>query len=87
VKKELRFGFALMAVILLAIALFMPWGNLTNEYLGLLMLADRGGDHARPTAFTLMGMELFFASCRTAASTRTWRCSRRSTSWCSAPTA
>jgi len=63
VKKELRFGFALMAIILLTIALFMPWGNLTNEYLGLLMLAlivvmiMLGF----PTAFTLMGMGVFFA--------------------------
>ena len=62
-KKELRFGFALMAIILLTIALFMPWGNLTNEYLGLLMLAlivvmiMLGF----PTAFTLMGMGVFFA--------------------------
>ncbi|HEY0663137.1 MAG TPA: TRAP transporter large permease subunit, partial [Thiobacillaceae bacterium] len=62
-KKELRFGFALMAVILAAIAVFMPWGNLTNGHLGLLMLslvvvAIMLGF---PTAFTLMGMGVIFA--------------------------
>jgi len=63
VKKELRFGFALMAIILLAITLFMPWGNLTNEYLGLLMLALIVVTIMLgfPTAFTLMGMGVFFA--------------------------
>jgi len=39
IRKELWFGFALMAVILVAIAIFLPWGNLTNGHLGLLMLA------------------------------------------------
>ncbi len=62
-KKELRFGFALMAIILTAIAIFMPWGNLTNEYLGLLMLAliVVAIMLGFPTAFTLMGMGVFFA--------------------------
>ncbi|MEK7758634.1 MAG: TRAP transporter large permease subunit [Pseudomonadota bacterium] len=62
-KKELRFGFALMGIILLAIALFMPWSNLTNEYLGLLMLAliVVAIMLGFPTAFTLMGMGVFFA--------------------------
>jgi len=62
VKKELRFGFALMAIILAAVAVFMPWGNLTNGHLGLLMLslvvvAIMLGF---PTAFTLMGMGMIF---------------------------
>jgi TRAP-type mannitol/chloroaromatic compound transport system permease large subunit len=62
-KKELRFGFGLMAIILLAVAIFMPWGNLTNGHLGLLMLslvvvAIMLGF---PTAFTLMGMGVIFA--------------------------
>jgi TRAP-type mannitol/chloroaromatic compound transport system permease large subunit len=63
VKKELRFGFSLMAIILLAIAVFMPWGNMTNEYLGLLMLAliVVAIMLGFPTAFTLMGMGVFFA--------------------------
>jgi TRAP-type mannitol/chloroaromatic compound transport system permease large subunit len=62
-KKELRFGFGLMAVILVATAVLMPWGNLTNGHLGLLMLslvvvAIMMGF---PTAFTLMGMGVIFA--------------------------
>jgi TRAP-type mannitol/chloroaromatic compound transport system permease large subunit len=62
-KKELRFGFALMAIILLAVVMFMPWGNLSNGHLGLLMLslvvvAIMLGF---PTAFTLMGMGVIFA--------------------------
>ncbi|KVW95587.1 TRAP transporter large permease [Thiobacillus denitrificans] len=61
-KKELRFGFMLMAIMLAAIAVFMPWGNLTSGHLGLLMLAlvvvmiMLGF----PTAFTLMGMGMVF---------------------------
>ncbi|MBZ0125913.1 MAG: TRAP transporter large permease subunit [Rhodocyclaceae bacterium] len=62
-KKELRFGFGLMAIILLATAIFMPWTSMTNGHLGLLMLslvvvAIMLGF---PTAFTLMGMGVFFA--------------------------
>ena len=62
-RKELRFGFGLMAIILLTTALLMPWGNMTNGHLGLLMLslvvvAIMLGF---PTAFTLMGMGVFFA--------------------------
>ncbi|MDH4134840.1 MAG: TRAP transporter large permease subunit, partial [Gammaproteobacteria bacterium] len=62
-KKELRFGFALMAIILVAIAVFMPWSNLTNGHLGLLMLAliVVAIMLGFPTAFTLMGMGVFFA--------------------------
>jgi hypothetical protein len=63
IKKELYFGFSLMAVILLTTVIFMPWGNLNNGHLGLLMLslvvvAIMLGF---PTAFTLMGMGVFFA--------------------------
>ncbi len=62
-KKELRFGFGLMALILLTTAIFMPWTNMSNGHLGLLMLslvvvAIMLGF---PTAFTLMGMGVFFA--------------------------
>jgi hypothetical protein len=39
IKKELWFGFGLMAMILLVTAIFMPWGNMTNGHLGLLMLS------------------------------------------------
>ncbi len=63
IKKELWFGLSLMAVILLVTAIFMPWGNMSNGHLGLLMLslvvvAIMLGF---PTAFTLMGMGVFFA--------------------------
>ena len=62
-KKELRFGFALMAIILVAVAAFMPWGNFTTGHLGLLMLAliVVAIMLGFPTAFTLMGMGVFFA--------------------------
>ena len=63
IRKELWFGFTLMAAILLVTVLFMPWSNMTNGHLGLLMLslvvvAIMLGF---PTAFTLMGMGVFFA--------------------------
>jgi TRAP-type mannitol/chloroaromatic compound transport system permease large subunit len=63
IKRELWFGLSLMAVILATTAIFMPWGNMTNGHLGLLMLslvvvAIMLGF---PTAFTLMGMGVFFA--------------------------
>ena len=63
IKKELWFGFSLMAVILLVTAIFMPWSNMQNGHIGLLMLslvvvAIMLGF---PTAFTLMGMGVFFA--------------------------
>jgi TRAP-type mannitol/chloroaromatic compound transport system permease large subunit len=63
IRKELWFGFSLMALILLAIAVFMPWGNFTNGHLGLLMLAliVVAIMLGFPTAFTLMGMGVFFA--------------------------
>ena len=63
IKKELHFGFALMAVILIVTVVFMPWTSMSNGHLGLLMLslvvvAIMLGF---PTAFTLMGMGMFFA--------------------------
>lgn len=62
-KKELWFGLSLMALILLAVALALPWGNMSNGHYGLLMLglvvvAIMLGF---PTAFTLMGMGMIFA--------------------------
>ncbi len=62
-RLELRFGFSLMAIILIAIAVLMPWGNVTNSHLGLLMLAliVVAIMLGYPTAFTLMGMGMFFA--------------------------
>ncbi len=63
VRKETFFGFIIMAIIILPTLIFMPWGNLTNGHLGLMMLslvvvAIMLGF---PTAFTLMGMGVFFA--------------------------
>jgi TRAP-type mannitol/chloroaromatic compound transport system permease large subunit len=70
VKKELWFGFTLMAIILATVVIFMPWsnffdGHLTRAdlgYLGLLMLAliVVAIMLGFPTAFTLMGMGVFF---------------------------
>jgi TRAP-type mannitol/chloroaromatic compound transport system permease large subunit len=63
IRKELWFGFSLMAIILVTIAVLMPWGSLTNGHLGLLMLAliVVAIMLGYPTAFTLMGMGVFFA--------------------------
>ncbi len=63
IRKELWFGFILMAIILTVLLVVTPWGNLTNGHLGLIMLGlivvmiMLGF----PTAFTLMGMGVFFA--------------------------
>ena len=62
IRKELWFGFGLMAIIIAVILVVMPWTNMTNGHLGLLMLglvvvAIMLGF---PTAFTLMGMGMFF---------------------------
>ncbi len=61
-KKELWFGFTLMGIILLVVAIFMPWTNMTNGHLGLLMLAlvVVAIMLGFPTAFTLMGMGMIF---------------------------
>ncbi len=70
VRKELWFGFALMAVILVAVLILTPWGHLLDAHLGkedlgvlgLLMLAliVVAIMIGFPTAFTLMGMGVFF---------------------------
>ena len=62
-RKELWFGFSLMAIILTAILVFMPWTTMTNGHVGLLMLAliVVAIMLGFPTAFTLMGMGVFFA--------------------------
>jgi TRAP-type mannitol/chloroaromatic compound transport system permease large subunit len=62
-RKELYFGLTIMGLILGATLIFTPWGNMTNGALGLLMLslvvvAIMLGF---PTAFTLMGMGVFFS--------------------------
>ena len=63
IRKELWFGFSLMAIIVLAILVFMPWASMTNGHLGLLMLAliVVAIMLGFPTAFTLMGMGVVFA--------------------------
>src|SRR5947209_16833229 len=62
-RKELWFGFSLMAAIIIPVIVLTPWGHLTNGNLGLLMLAliCVGIMFGFPTAFTLMGMGVFFA--------------------------
>ena len=70
-RKELWFGFSLMAIIIVAVLVFMPWGNMLDGHLsredlghlGLLMLAliVVAIMLGFPTAFTLMGLGVFFA--------------------------
>ena len=91
-RKELWFGFTIMALIVIPVLILTPWGNLVDAHLtradlgvlGLLMLAliVVAIMLGFPTAFTLMGMGL-----PTAASIPSSRSRRRSTSSCSAPTA
>ena len=63
IRRELWFGFSLMGLILATIVIFMPWSNMSSGHLGLLMLAliVVGIMLGFPTAFTLMGMGVFFA--------------------------
>ncbi len=71
IRKELWFGFSLMAIIVVTVLVYMPWGNLLDGHLdksdlghlGLLMLAliVVAIMLGFPTAFTLMGMGVFFA--------------------------
>ena len=61
-RKELFFGFIIMALVVLATIVFLPWGNIESGHMGLLMLslvvvAIMLGF---PTAFTLMGMGMIF---------------------------
>ena len=62
-RRELWFGFSMMALIIIPVIAFTPWSHLTNGHLGLLMLAliCVGIMLGFPTAFTLMGMGVFFA--------------------------
>lgn len=63
IRKELWFGFSLMALILLAIAIVLGSADkVTNGHLGLLMLAliVVAIMLGFPTAFTLMGMGMIF---------------------------
>src|SRR5258706_211800 len=56
-------GYTLIALIVAPTLLLMPWGHLTNGHLGLMMLSliVVGIMMGFPTAFTLMGMGVFFA--------------------------
>jgi TRAP-type mannitol/chloroaromatic compound transport system permease large subunit len=61
-RKELFFGFSIMAAVVVATAILLPWGNIESGHMGLLMLslvvvAIMLGF---PTAFTLMGMGMIF---------------------------
>ncbi len=63
IRKELWFGFSLMALILLGIAIVLGRAEtVTNGHLGLLMLAliVVAIMLGFPTAFTLMGMGMIF---------------------------
>ena len=70
IRKELWFGFTLMAIILDTVVIFTPWANFADGHLsrddlghlGLLMLAliVVAIMLGFPTAFTLMGMGMFF---------------------------
>jgi TRAP-type mannitol/chloroaromatic compound transport system permease large subunit len=62
IRRELWFGFTLMAIIVGACLILTPWTNLTNGHLGLLMLAlvVVAIMLGFPTAFTLMGMGMIF---------------------------
>lgn len=61
-RKELVFGFSIMAMVVLATIILMPWGNIQSGHVGLLMLAlvVVAIMLGFPTAFTLMGMGMIF---------------------------
>jgi TRAP-type mannitol/chloroaromatic compound transport system permease large subunit len=63
IRKELWFGFSLMALIVIGVLVMTPWGNISSGHLGLIMLAMVvvAIMLGFPTAFTLMGMGVFFA--------------------------
>jgi TRAP-type mannitol/chloroaromatic compound transport system permease large subunit len=71
IRRELWFGFTVMALIVIPVLILTPWGNLADAHLsredlgtlGLLMLAlvVVAIMLGFPTAFTLMGMGVFFA--------------------------
>ena len=63
-RKELYFGFSIMAAIIVATLIYMPsFSDMTNGHLGLLMLSLVVVTIMLgfPTAFTLMGMGMIFA--------------------------
>ncbi|MBX3660869.1 MAG: TRAP transporter large permease subunit [Burkholderiales bacterium] len=62
-RKELWFGFTIMALIVVPVLVLTPWTEMTNGVLGLLMLAlvVVAIMLGFPTAFTLMGMGVMFS--------------------------
>ncbi|MCZ8108782.1 MAG: TRAP transporter large permease subunit, partial [Burkholderiales bacterium] len=62
-RREMYFGLAIMGLIVAAVIVFMPWGDMKSGHLGLLMLAlvVVAIMLGFPTAFTLMGMGMLFA--------------------------
>ena len=62
-RKELWFGFTIMALIVVPVLVLTPWTEMTNGALGLLMLAlvVVAIMLGFPTAFTLMGMGVMFS--------------------------
>lgn len=63
-RKELYFGFSIMAAIVVGTLIYMPsFSDMTNGHLGLLMLSLVVVTIMLgfPTAFTLMGMGMIFA--------------------------
>jgi TRAP-type mannitol/chloroaromatic compound transport system permease large subunit len=62
-RKELLFGFSVLGLVVIALAVLMPWGNMTSGHYGMLMLAliVSAIMLGFPTAFTLMGMGVIFA--------------------------
>jgi TRAP-type mannitol/chloroaromatic compound transport system permease large subunit len=71
IRREMLFGFGIMALIVIPVLVLTPWANLFDSHLdkadlgvlGLLMLAliVVAIMLGFPTAFTLMGMGVFFA--------------------------
>ena len=61
-RKELLFGFSIMALVVVGTLALMPWGNLQSGHVGMLMLALVVVTIMLgfPTAFTLMGMGVLF---------------------------
>ncbi len=88
-RREVWFGLSIMALVVILVFVLMPApSQMTNGHLGLLMLAliVVGIMLGFPTAFTLMGMGMFFGWLvvpqRRSDDSPSGRCS---TSWCSAP--
>jgi len=62
-RIEQKFGFGLMALILISIAVFTPWSTLNNGHIGIIMLSliVVAMMMGFPSAFTLTGMGVAFS--------------------------